>query len=401
MNDVLLRKLAALSVFFMLIVVAASVITVDESNRIAFAFEEEEETVTIIEATPTPAPVIEKVPAYEIMSEGDVLVDSDMWDEIKDDFRGVAQIIIPKPSDVQKISIDDNYLTSSMDVNIKGYTGRIYDMDKVQRVSSGQYFIGEASDSYVNDVVKSVIVEEDTSTSTDISDAKISLELDHVYVQELHEYNDVYCIDLVKPHDAYDKIIVIDAGHGGKDVGCFTRDYKNFEKNVTLKMVKYLKKKFDKTDIKVYYTRLEDETVYLRPRVTLANELNADLFVSIHCNYFDKPWYNVNGAETLYSSVCKSEKYNSHQLATSILEGIARNTSLKKRSVIDRKKDLYILKKSKVPATIVETAYMSNAEDLKYFTDTKKMKRIVEGIYDGIIDAYDKIYDIKIEDETY
>ena len=85
--------------------------------------------------------------------------------------------------------------------------------------------------------------------------------------------------------------IVLDAGHGGKDPGASgTGRYKKTEKDialdVTLKVGKYIEEAFK--DIKVVYTRTEDTFPTLIDRTNLANKVNADLFISIHCDSFTK-----------------------------------------------------------------------------------------------------------------
>lgn len=85
--------------------------------------------------------------------------------------------------------------------------------------------------------------------------------------------------------------IVLDAGHGGKDPGALgTGRYNKTEKDialdVTLKLGKYLKNTFP--EIKIIYTRTEDSFPTLKDRTELANNSNADLFISIHCDSFTK-----------------------------------------------------------------------------------------------------------------
>ena len=65
----------------------------------------------------------------------------------------------------------------------------------------------------------------------------------------------------------YDRILVIDAGHGGLDSGAVSKDGRIYEKNLNLGIILALKELLDKENIKVYYTRIQDNKVYLRPRV--------------------------------------------------------------------------------------------------------------------------------------
>lgn len=87
------------------------------------------------------------------------------------------------------------------------------------------------------------------------------------------------------------KTIVIDAGHGGKDPGCVSKDRKTFEKNVVLDITKQFGQKIKEKypDVKVIYTRSSDVYVTLNERAAIANRNNADLFVSIHINANDSP----------------------------------------------------------------------------------------------------------------
>ena len=81
-------------------------------------------------------------------------------------------------------------------------------------------------------------------------------------------------------------IIVLDAGHGGHDPGRPTKFEK--EKNVALKIVLDIGKRLEAhKDIKVIYTRKKDVFITLRGRAAIANQADADLFVSIHCNVYE------------------------------------------------------------------------------------------------------------------
>ncbi len=80
------------------------------------------------------------------------------------------------------------------------------------------------------------------------------------------------------------KIVVLDAGHGGKDPGAIGRSFKTYEKNITLQMVKELKSLLEKKGYKVYLTRSTDIFIPLRKRVAIARSYHADLFISVHAD---------------------------------------------------------------------------------------------------------------------
>ena len=82
------------------------------------------------------------------------------------------------------------------------------------------------------------------------------------------------------------KVVVIDAGHGGKDPGGVSRDKATYEKNLVLDIAKRFGNKIKEKypDVKVIYTRSTDVYVALNERAEIANRNNADLFISIHTN---------------------------------------------------------------------------------------------------------------------
>ncbi|NNE55976.1 MAG: N-acetylmuramoyl-L-alanine amidase [Flavobacteriales bacterium] len=103
--------------------------------------------------------------------------------------------------------------------------------------------------------------------------------------------------------------VVLDAGHGGKDPGNLgTGRYKSTEKDVTLdvtlKLGKYIEDNYP--DIEVIYTRDDDSFPSLKDRVVIANDNNADLFISVHCDAFTKK--SAHGSGTFVMGMHKTEE---------------------------------------------------------------------------------------------
>ena len=98
-------------------------------------------------------------------------------------------------------------------------------------------------------------------------------------------------------------VVVLDAGHGGKDPGNLGSGYK--EKDIALSIILNIGKALEKhKDIDVIYTRKTDVFVNLFERGKIANKADADLFISVHCNAFHKPVY---GTETYVLGTKRSE----------------------------------------------------------------------------------------------
>lgn len=156
-----------------------------------------------------------------------------------------------------------------------------------------------------------------------------------------------------------EKLVVLDAGHGGKDPGACGTLIKEKEVTlpVTLKVGELLKQK----GIPVEYTRTDDRFVELNEISNIANRLNATLFVSIHCNSSTSP--DPSGTETyFYAPLTTPELYvqrdERQKLAT-----LLQNELMSKLQRINRgvkEKNLAVLRNAQMPSALVELAFISN-----------------------------------------
>ncbi|MEE3392125.1 MAG: N-acetylmuramoyl-L-alanine amidase [Lachnospiraceae bacterium] len=190
-------------------------------------------------------------------------------------------------------------------------------------------------------------------------------------------------------------IVLIDAGHGGLDEGTSVTVpvlhkgkyvYKRYtEKQVTVQIVKYLKGLLDHDQrIEAYYTRLTDVSVSKEYRVHRANDLKADLFLSVHCNaglFYD---YSSHGSESLYMKKKNFGNIKNRKFGSIILNSVYEEAGIEKRKVAERH-DLYILHHSERPSVIYECGYLTNAGDRAVITEKKGQQRIARGLYRGIL----------------
>ena len=141
-----------------------------------------------------------------------------------------------------------------------------------------------------------------------------------------------------------------------------------------------------KGNIKVYYTRLIDEKVYLNPRLNLANDLKADMFISIHCN--SSEYKSAKGSEALYSTKYQKKlSIKSDELAQILLNQLTETTNIKNRGLINGN-DIYIIGNAKVPVALIEIGFISSPDELKFLKKKKNQELIAEGIYNGILDYF-------------
>lgn len=287
-----------------------------------------------------------------------------------------------------EVYLQEYSMTSQIVFNIetRGKSKSTYDFSKVIRTFQGKSYTGKLK---AEELLKSV--ETKQIQGKEKTRLKIIFTFQKIMEPVLYETESAYYVTLAEPRKVYDKIVVIDAGHGGMDEGTSSLDKKYEEKTYSLMIVKKLKKKlgtlFKDKSVKVYYTRMADMNLSKADRVALANKLHADIFISVHCNASETGEHYIHGLETLYANVpLQYGSLTSKKLAQIMLDELADATSLEKRGIIDRE-GLYILRNSRVPATIVETGYMTNSEDMDFMQSEKGADLIVKGLYKGILKA--------------
>ena len=232
-------------------------------------------------------------------------------------------------------------------------------------------------------------------------------------------------------------VVVIDAGHGGKDPGAIGID-KLKEKDVTLAIALKLGEIFKKEmpDVKVVYTRSNDTFIDLYKRGKIANENSGKLFISIHCNSTKKKPSDASGAEVYLlrpgrteeaieiaeteNSVIKYEdnpqryekltdenfilvsmahsaymKY-SEKFAELLHKEFDANLKLKSRGV--KQAGFYVLVGASMPSVLIETGFISNKDDAKFLKSASGQKQVAESIFSSI-KTYRKFYEEAIDAE--
>ncbi|MCD4782652.1 MAG: N-acetylmuramoyl-L-alanine amidase [Candidatus Eremiobacteraeota bacterium] len=169
------------------------------------------------------------------------------------------------------------------------------------------------------------------------------------------------------------RVIVIDPGHGGSDPGACSHGMK--EKDLTLDIAKKLARELTRLGWKVYLTRHTDTDVTypgspdrdeLQARVDVANKHNAAVFISIHCNASLNSSVRGSSYHWYKREDCKFAKALEGSLGPSI-------------GTIDkgaRKDQFYVLNHSKVPAVLIEAAFMTNSHDAKILANPGRRKKI-------------------------
>jgi len=225
------------------------------------------------------------------------------------------------------------------------------------------------------------------------------------------------------------KVVVIDAGHGGKDPGCHGHskiNEKDVALNIALKLGKIIEENLP--DVQVIYTRKDDRFIELWQRAAIANRNKADLFISVHCNAHTST--SLNGAESYVMGIHKtngnlavSRRENeslqleanyqesghysdfdpdspeaqiilslyqnsflehSIELASTLQDKVKATGSLRDLGV--NQAGFVVLWKTTMPSVLVETGFLTNAKDEAYLTSEKGKNESARNIFEAVRD---------------
>jgi len=215
-------------------------------------------------------------------------------------------------------------------------------------------------------------------------------------------------------------IVVIDAGHGGRDPGAIAKSHNVIEKDITLLIANELFRTLKNTDgYKPFLVRDDDSFVYLDQRYQSIRQNSGDVFISIHADAFSLPsvkgaaiyiWseeassnsarnlsskrvssikvdkfdFDEDLARSKYPDLYEAKKNKSLQLGEKILDQLKRDpyTHLHKKRV--EYADFRVLKSVDTPSVLIESGFISNSEDAKRLKGKPGRRMIARSIFLGV-----------------
>ena len=162
-----------------------------------------------------------------------------------------------------------------------------------------------------------------------------------------------------------ERIICLDAGHGGSDSGARSADGKRLEKDDNLRLTLKIKAELEKRGVKVVLTRDDDSTVSLANRCKKANRRRCDLFLAVHRNSSEKG----SGFEAWISQIPKGRE---KKTAAGLTEKLSEISSLADRGVHrgfrdSSAKDYYVNANTNMPSILLEVGFITSEADNKMF----------------------------------
>jgi N-acetylmuramoyl-L-alanine amidase len=191
----------------------------------------------------------------------------------------------------------------------------------------------------------------------------------------------------------YEKIIIIDAGHGGEDPGAVAENGL-LEKDLNLQIAYEMGKALEEKGYIVVYTRTDDRLLYkeeenikgirkisdLKNRCKIAERYQDSIFVSVHMNSFGSEKYS--GLQVYYSN----KNANSRLLADAVQSRVIKDLQTSNTRATKPGKDMYILENINNTAILIECGFLTNKDELKKLSEKEYQKQLSFSIVCGIIE---------------
>ena len=229
--------------------------------------------------------------------------------------------------------------------------------------------------------------------SDNVADGHFEAEQDRICLcfalNGVYEYRSIFedhtlYVEFVSSKEMYEKIIVIDPAYGGEEQGVAVEGI--LSKDITLDVAKALKTMFDESDVKVYYTRMDDTNPAASDRVGLAAATKADMLIRIEVSGDENS--KLYGTSAVYNSQYFIPGFGNVELADLLEREVVTSISGKACGLIESSEEDRVVNSAAVPAAAIRVGYLTNSQEAILLQREDYIRRIAEGIYNAVMKAY-------------
>lgn len=231
--------------------------------------------------------------------------------------------------------------------------------------------------------------------SENVADGRFEVERERICLRfaldGVYEYRSIFedhilYVEFVPSKEVYEKIIVIDPAYGGEEQGVSVEGTSS--KDITLGVAKALKTMFDESDIKVYYTRMDDSNPAEDNRVELAEATKADMLIRIEVSGDENS--KLYGTTAVYNSKYFIPGFGNVELADLLEREVVTSISGKACGLIESVEEDRVVNSATVPAAAIRVGYLTNSQEAILLQREDYINRIAEGIYNAVVKAYEQ-----------
>jgi len=292
------------------------------------------------------------------------------------------------------------YDTMLRELRISREGGFTMDVNNVQRINEylryrytivlppSAQVLGQGMLSVADGYVNSVTLERDAN-----GNLRMVFDNARVLAFVIEETPTEYIIRARRPRELHPAIVIIDPGHGGDQPGSIHNSV--VEKDLVLAIShKVMQLLNANPNIQAFMTRTDDSRVANPRRAQFANELDADMFISIHANAAElRPGVinpAVHGIETWYT-ISEIEEMSRHSLSSRQLSQIIQRNLIQASGAHDRGlmhgENLVVIRDTAMPSALLELGFLTNPQEAARLNTTQYQWLLAQAIYNGIVEA--------------
>lgn len=283
-------------------------------------------------------------------------------DELEED---TFRIPLPENSKASDIQVENHYMEREVKISIPDTPDDFYKAHALtgesDALSLGTY---ESSDSGVT----------------------LNFRLTGIYECRTILENGELTISFLTPSELYDRVIVIDPMGGETEFGETGSGL--VEKNIALQVARSLKEKLDKTDIKVYYTRMDDSFADAESRVALGNDAGADFYIRIEAATSEDS--SVYGIDAVYNAEYFIPEFGNIELADYLEQEVTEAVSNRANGLFAADETDEVLEGLTIPAATIRVGYLSNEKEAQLLLREDYIDKLAEGIDQAIERIYEE-----------
>ena len=274
----------------------------------------------------------------------------------------------------------------TMDVANVRHIDRYLNLEYTLELRAPGAMLGRGELSIMDGLINAVTLDADM-----MGNVRLTFDTQQVLVFSVHETPTSYVIRANLPREVSPFVVVIDPGHGGRDPG--TQHNGLCEYRLVLEISNKVMELLNANpNIRAYMTRHDNTTTVLnRNRALFANELGADLFVSVHANAAEhSPGVinpNARGIETLYSLNDTGHRFNGRQFAEIAQRHMVNRTGAVSRDLLYRP-NVVIFRYTTMPSVLLEVGFLTNPQEAALLATSQYQWQLAQAIYDAIVEAF-------------
>lgn len=298
-----------------------------------------------------------------------------VWRELllKAEDGRAEDIIIPLEADIkaENVTIENHYMDKEIWIGIEG---------------TEKYFYTKTAIGGNLSLVEEAAYERDGGT------VRMKFRLDGIYEFKSVLEEQQLCIEMVKPTEMYEHIVVIDPWYGADAAG--GRESGTTGEQITLDIARQMEDKMRSEDtVKLYYTSMGEGIPTLKARMEILKETAADFYIGIAVNQAEDT--SLYGLEAVYNGTYFIPEAGSIELADMLVRNATTAVSGRANGLTQAGKEDMIVQQNSIPSAVIKVGYISNEKEASLLGTDSYREELADGICSAVKEFYEKRESIK------